>query len=524
VISGYAPACHRLTNDERHLPMWSHHCAQGEGWLCGSRRQRGDLCCRDAVRVAGVPASDVPGTLRSSCIEPCGSGGTALALYVEGECESLMGLRSHLRRRGLSVSVAVLLAMLAAGCSGALQARSADRPIDGTTTSSAPRSTTTSATTTASGLSTATSPSSSGTSAPARREARLEDCVRTFDTLAAVGGLEGSQALKTTLAQVDPRFAAEVELSDSVAAAAMHLQSGQQYEQALLLYAQPSWCRGLLRQGVPLPVSEVKAADPVAWQVRLSIPTSPERTDPAVEACIPLAQFWTRVVVSEAVGGSDNALGSFQFGTPAWVDMLDLIANSSYLQANMRSLVDNKGVRFTPSASAALGGLEVGVCESLVSVNAELPAGSGASGSGASGSSGVSGASGASGSLPKLMNGTLAEVKPTTVVLSNDGGNVVRQLKWSKWGKTAVGHGRWGYLSCNPNCAASTPVYYSAVLVASDVVEGHYTRLVEKLAGPHGGIETYNYEANGSGPPWLGANAANPSGDISGPSGVTANS
>lgn len=115
-------------------------------------------------------------------------------------------------------------------------------------------------------------------------------------------------------------------------------------------------------------------------------------------------------------------------------------------------------------------------------------------------------------SVPKLINGTLAEVKPTTVVLSADGGNVVRQLKWSNWGKTAVGHGRWGYLSCNPDCAASTPVYYSAVLVASDVVAGHYTRLFEKLAGPHGGIQTYNYDPNGSGPPWLGANAANASG------------
>jgi len=89
-------------------------------------------------------------------------------------------------------------------------------------------------------------------------------------------------------------------------------------------------------------------------------------------------------------------------------------------------------------------------------------------------------------STPDVRLGTFAGQKPTTIVFGADAGNVVSHLTWT-WGATeAVGHGQWGYLSCNPDCASSVPVYYPATITLTDPVGGYFTEISEQTTGPYG--------------------------------------
>lgn len=75
-------------------------------------------------------------------------------------------------------------------------------------------------------------------------------------------------------------------------------------------------------------------------------------------------------------------------------------------------------------------------------------------------------------------------IRPTSIVLSADGGNVPYDLRWSQWNDhAAVGKGLVGVESCHPNCAqgATTPVPVRITL--SGVRHGHYTYITESISG-----------------------------------------
>lgn len=95
--------------------------------------------------------------------------------------------------------------------------------------------------------------------------------------------------------------------------------------------------------------------------------------------------------------------------------------------------------------------------------------------------------------------------EPSTIAFSNDGTNIVSHLVWQSWGtQQAVGHGEWGYVSCNPDCAANAPVYYPAAITLSDPSNGLFAKAEEQTSGPEGSTQTFVYSPplNGSGTPW----------------------
>jgi hypothetical protein len=86
------------------------------------------------------------------------------------------------------------------------------------------------------------------------------------------------------------------------------------------------------------------------------------------------------------------------------------------------------------------------------------------------------------------------------VYFSGDAGDIVDRLVWSSWGATqAIGHGRWHYLNCVPNCAQGTATPYPATLTVSDPVHGSFTKIVEVTAGPHGSTQTFTAPDLGQG-------------------------
>jgi hypothetical protein len=76
---------------------------------------------------------------------------------------------------------------------------------------------------------------------------------------------------------------------------------------------------------------------------------------------------------------------------------------------------------------------------------------------------------------------------PSDIYFSSDSGNIVSGLNWSWTATQAVGHGTWGYESCNPSCAQGGSTPYPAVVTLSGAAGGQFTRGVEQTSGPHGG-------------------------------------
>jgi hypothetical protein len=75
-------------------------------------------------------------------------------------------------------------------------------------------------------------------------------------------------------------------------------------------------------------------------------------------------------------------------------------------------------------------------------------------------------------------------IKPSSIVLSADGGNVPYNLKWSQWNdQGAVGKGVVGIESCNPNCAQGTTTPMPVRITFSDVRHGHYSYITESIRG-----------------------------------------
>ncbi|HEY5335563.1 MAG TPA: hypothetical protein VIJ71_06030 [Mycobacteriales bacterium] len=76
---------------------------------------------------------------------------------------------------------------------------------------------------------------------------------------------------------------------------------------------------------------------------------------------------------------------------------------------------------------------------------------------------------------------------PSIIYFSADSGNIVSGLTWSWTATQAVGHGTWGYESCNPSCAQGGSTPYPAVVTLSGAAGGQFTKGVEETSGPHGG-------------------------------------
>ncbi len=49
-----------------------------------------------------------------------------------------------------------------------------------------------------------------------------------------------------------------------------------------------------------------------------------------------------------------------------------------------------------------------------------------------------------------------------------------------------MGHGSWGYESCDPNCAQGTVTPYPTTIALSDPVSGRFTQVTETQSGPYG--------------------------------------
>ena len=54
-----------------------------------------------------------------------------------------------------------------------------------------------------------------------------------------------------------------------------------------------------------------------------------------------------------------------------------------------------------------------------------------------------------------------------------------------------MGHGSWGYESCDPNCAQGSVTPYPTTISLSDPVSGRFTQVTETQSGPHG--NTFNF-------------------------------
>jgi hypothetical protein len=71
-----------------------------------------------------------------------------------------------------------------------------------------------------------------------------------------------------------------------------------------------------------------------------------------------------------------------------------------------------------------------------------------------------------------------ASVRPSSYnPICNDGAGTVIKLRWSRWSRSAAGHGEFYTHSCVPNCAQGKVRLYRVDLSARRVQGGHYTRL-----------------------------------------------
>jgi hypothetical protein len=89
-----------------------------------------------------------------------------------------------------------------------------------------------------------------------------------------------------------------------------------------------------------------------------------------------------------------------------------------------------------------------------------------------------------SSAAPLLVTPDWSGVKPSSITLSADGGNIPYDLTWSQWNdESAVGKGLVAIESCNPNCAQGTSTPVPVRIVLSIVQGGHYTFIAEIVTG-----------------------------------------
>jgi hypothetical protein len=87
---------------------------------------------------------------------------------------------------------------------------------------------------------------------------------------------------------------------------------------------------------------------------------------------------------------------------------------------------------------------------------------------------------------------------------SGDSGNIVESITWTVWeSEEAVGHGTWGYNSCNPDCASGIVTKYTAIITLSDPVGDQFTILAEQTEGPHGFEQSFALPVPADGAPWI---------------------
>ena len=87
---------------------------------------------------------------------------------------------------------------------------------------------------------------------------------------------------------------------------------------------------------------------------------------------------------------------------------------------------------------------------------------------------------------------------------SGDATDIVTGITWTLWGSDeAVGHGTWGYESCQPDCASGAVTKYVAVITLSDLFGGQFTSLAEQTEGPHGFEHSFALPAPANGSPWI---------------------
>jgi hypothetical protein len=93
-------------------------------------------------------------------------------------------------------------------------------------------------------------------------------------------------------------------------------------------------------------------------------------------------------------------------------------------------------------------------------------------------------AAGAGRGAPLFVTSAWTGIKPTSIVLSADGGNVPYDLRWSQWNDhAAIGQGLVGVESCNPDCAQGTTTPAPVRITLSGVRHGHYTYIAESISG-----------------------------------------
>jgi hypothetical protein len=89
-----------------------------------------------------------------------------------------------------------------------------------------------------------------------------------------------------------------------------------------------------------------------------------------------------------------------------------------------------------------------------------------------------------SSAAPLFVTPAWSGIKPASIVLSADGGNIPYDLTWSQWNDHgAVGQGLVGIQSCNPNCAQGTTTARPVRITLSRVQDGHYTYITESITG-----------------------------------------
>ncbi len=79
-------------------------------------------------------------------------------------------------------------------------------------------------------------------------------------------------------------------------------------------------------------------------------------------------------------------------------------------------------------------------------------------------------------------------VRPTTLLLAEDGSVALVHLRWSGWGTTvAQATGVWSASSCDPSCAAGkrTTAPASLTLSSPGLVDGHRVYRCFQISPPH---------------------------------------
>jgi hypothetical protein len=99
---------------------------------------------------------------------------------------------------------------------------------------------------------------------------------------------------------------------------------------------------------------------------------------------------------------------------------------------------------------------------------------------------------------------TWTGMKPSMIGFSGDATNIVTGITWTLWGSDeAVGHGTWGYDSCDPDCASGAVTDYEAIITLSNPVGRQFTALTEQTEGPHGFERSFALPAPAGGAPWI---------------------